>query len=177
MFNKYERPDNNKDNRNNEIISLYKSGTTKTKLSKKFNISRQRVSQIVDKYSTLSNSAIRAKVFSYCQDRCVICHTKIKLQIHHIDNNSRNNLFENLVVVCNKCHKSIHAIDRESRITKTIKVIKRKKKTKKKLSKRKHRKILKQRKPSIWDIMKQSDDYKKMIDYQNNRLWKKRYLL
>ncbi len=40
---------------------------------------------------------------------CSICNTKIKrIHIHHKDRNWKNNLLENLIILCISCHLKIH---------------------------------------------------------------------
>lgn len=44
------------------------------------------------------------------KDSCSICRElqKFTLTIHHIDHKKRNNTYENLLVLCNNCHKRYH---------------------------------------------------------------------
>lgn len=46
----------------------------------------------------------------FASDRtCCVCRTeKLKLQIHHIDENASNNHFANLAVICLHCHSDAH---------------------------------------------------------------------
>lgn len=52
------------------------------------------------------------KIKRYIKDkfnnRCVFCGNNEKIIIHHIDNNSFNNIENNLQLVCRKCHYKIH---------------------------------------------------------------------
>jgi organic radical activating enzyme len=41
---------------------------------------------------------------------CCLCGSNYNLNVHHKDGNSRNDLFENLTVVCRSCHNYIHEI-------------------------------------------------------------------
>ena len=38
---------------------------------------------------------------------CQICGTNKKLETHHLDGNKRNNVIENLIKVCRKCHMNL----------------------------------------------------------------------
>lgn len=42
-------------------------------------------------------------------NECVICGTKKKLTIHHINGSWHNNQPENLCILCECCHKAVHA--------------------------------------------------------------------
>lgn len=45
-----------------------------------------------------------------CNRTCCICTTPGKdIQVHHIDKNSANNKYENLIIVCLGCHSEIHS--------------------------------------------------------------------
>lgn len=49
------------------------------------------------------------RVLFECNRTCCICQTPGKTaQIHHIDHDSSNNDFNNLIVVCLECHSDIH---------------------------------------------------------------------
>lgn len=43
------------------------------------------------------------------RSQCVKCHSPEEPQIHHIDFNRKNNTLENLVCLCNPCHKRLHS--------------------------------------------------------------------
>lgn len=46
--------------------------------------------------------------FTHQINYCQICDKKENLHLHHIDNNIDNNLRENLVLLCEECHKYVH---------------------------------------------------------------------
>ena len=46
-------------------------------------------------------------------DLCIECRKPATL-IHHIDNNHSNNVLENLIPMCNRCHTSLHNKIRDS---------------------------------------------------------------
>lgn len=50
----------------------------------------------------------RRVAFEHYPNMCSVCGTKKKLEVHHKDKNRKNNVVENLMIVCLKCHKSIH---------------------------------------------------------------------
>ena len=41
---------------------------------------------------------------------CYFCETKKELSVHHIDQNRDNNMKENLLLLCPKCHHRLHRI-------------------------------------------------------------------
>lgn len=49
---------------------------------------------------------------------CEICKQKTNLRIHHKDRNRKNNKIENLIVVCEACHRKIHNKDKYQKIKK-----------------------------------------------------------
>jgi 6-pyruvoyltetrahydropterin/6-carboxytetrahydropterin synthase len=40
---------------------------------------------------------------------CGLCHSSENIRIHHIDENPKNNIEENLIVLCESCHRKIHS--------------------------------------------------------------------
>ena len=81
---------------------------TYTQIGEKFNISKQRVHQIMKNYKTLSASKderlLRTNLLKH---GCSLCPNK-SINIHHIDKNSNNNSENNLLPLCRKCHYGIH---------------------------------------------------------------------
>lgn len=52
---------------------------------------------------------LAAEVMFSADRTCCVCRTeKLKVQIHHIDENPSNNSFENLAVICLHCHSDAH---------------------------------------------------------------------
>ena len=39
---------------------------------------------------------------------CFICNEKTKVDIHHLDNDSKNNSLSNMSFICQNCHSLIH---------------------------------------------------------------------
>ena len=39
---------------------------------------------------------------------CSLCGSKDKLLVHHLDGNYKNNISENITIVCRGCHNKIH---------------------------------------------------------------------
>lgn len=72
-----------------------------------------------DRKSRLKNDALettcrqRKEVRSYRNENnfCELCNSNLRLEVHHIDKNPRNNHVSNLQVLCSKCHHKIHLID------------------------------------------------------------------
>jgi hypothetical protein len=40
----------------------------------------------------------------FCQECDIHCHNKVKIQCHHIDYNTTNNEYSNLITLCVPCH-------------------------------------------------------------------------
>ena len=51
---------------------------------------------------------IRLKIRINQKGMCLVCNQKKPLQLHHLNKNRDDNSFENLSMVCNKCHLEIH---------------------------------------------------------------------
>lgn len=51
---------------------------------------------------------LRRLVKEFYNNECAFCRDKNFLQIHHIDHNPENNLFENLILFCIWCHIEHH---------------------------------------------------------------------
>ena len=69
-------------------------------------VSRQRIHQIMNNYSTSYNQSKKVINLIYTKG-CTICYEKAEV-IHHKDKNSHNNNPENLLPLCRKCHTKIH---------------------------------------------------------------------
>lgn len=89
-----------------EIHKLHQEGLGYSEIASNFNISRQRVHQIITGYRTISPLKWKMKLLS---EGCKKCSGKA-MNIHHIDKNSHNNEITNLMPLCIKCHKKIHII-------------------------------------------------------------------
>ncbi len=98
---------------------LKRNGLSYGSIGKIFNISRQRVYQLVSGYITTekrNKNKIKNKelnqlfqfVFERDNNECQICKSKNELIIHHIDENWENNISNNLVCLCNNCHLNLH---------------------------------------------------------------------
>ena len=51
---------------------------------------------------------MRIKVLKRDNYECQICGDKEKLNVHHFDENKKNNTYWNLLTLCSTCHKSVH---------------------------------------------------------------------
>jgi endogenous inhibitor of DNA gyrase (YacG/DUF329 family) len=56
--------------------------------------------------------ALRPVVRERDGNKCVVCETQHKLQMHHIDLDASNQDMANLVTLCKTCHEAFHAGDR-----------------------------------------------------------------
>ena len=56
----------------------------------------------------ISATTWRRVAFEAHGNRCQVCGKTGKLDVHHKDRNQKNNVPENLMVLCRPCHKDIH---------------------------------------------------------------------
>jgi len=64
---------------------------------------RQTIRRIID----IAFKPLYISVLRYYKNSCVKCNSK-NPQIHHIDHNHENMIFENLIPLCWECHKEEH---------------------------------------------------------------------
>lgn len=91
------------------------AGYTYNEIGKEFNISRQRVDQLINDYRTIRSHA-RKNIIIAAQHYCQVCKEKKKnneLYIHRINGNPHDNNIDNLLVVCRECHKKADRKTRE----------------------------------------------------------------
>jgi len=50
------------------------------------------------------------KKFNSLKTKCSICENTKNLCIHHIDRNPKNNVLENITILCRSCHQKEHKI-------------------------------------------------------------------
>jgi hypothetical protein len=53
---------------------------------------------------------LRQKIREKQGDRCFTCGKENPTQIHHRDSDPKNNSEDNLILLCGRCHKSIHRV-------------------------------------------------------------------
>src|SRR3990172_7176391 len=93
-----------KTNRNEEVRRLNKDGVSYNDLAKKYDISVQRVHQIIKRYSTYK---YRRKGVV---EACLFCGTQNNLHRHHKNGNTHRHHRSNLVFMCEPCHKKFHKL-------------------------------------------------------------------
>lgn len=49
-----------------------------------------------------------SKYQKYMQDKCAICGSQESLEVHHINKDRANNYPDNLITLCEECHKRVH---------------------------------------------------------------------
>lgn len=54
---------------------------------------------------------------------CYFCNSNRGLGVHHIDENRKNNILDNLIILCKSCHKKIHYLLKQSKILKVNRVV------------------------------------------------------
>ena len=72
-------------------------------------VSRQRVHQILTGYET-GKTYVKLLVRNRSNKKCFICNEVMTLQVHHIDGNSKNNVEDNLVALCRRCHIKVDVL-------------------------------------------------------------------
>lgn len=71
------------------------------------NLSRQRLHQKRTGYKTIKMEK-RKELLNMLGNECKNCGTVEDVQIHHTDKDTKNNNINNLVVLCQRCHKQEH---------------------------------------------------------------------
>ena len=107
-----------------KMKQLKEKGLSYQTIGNLFNISRQRIHQII-KYPHSNSSygyeyeKMRQKAFKRDNYKCVLCNSK-KIVIHHLDGNGaskngkllktkeQDNNLNNLITLCQSCHTRIH---------------------------------------------------------------------
>lgn len=52
---------------------------------------------------------VRTLVLERDRSACAVCSSERNVHVHHIDHNPLNNRWRNLVCLCSKCHRGLHA--------------------------------------------------------------------
>lgn len=122
--------DNTPNPNKQKIIELRKQGLSYGSIAKLVKLSRARVHQIYNDYSSPANNRkyndIKEIILLRDSYKCQwkeLCKKKVvnkkDLIVHHIDFNDKNNRQNNLITLCKFCHSSFHfkqvAKDRKKR--------------------------------------------------------------
>jgi len=91
------------------ILRLKYKGFSYRDIGKIFDISHQRVEQIINNRKLNNKVKKRIKILERDNYECQFCFDKNDIQIHHIDRNRKNNKPTNLIVLCRECHRKLHA--------------------------------------------------------------------
>lgn len=108
-----------------EIRHLKNSGLSYSEIARSLNVSRQCIWIRLNKYSSSAckNNIIKLKYKNLKKNSD--CEMKIKcngfnfiedLVIHHKDFNEKNDCYNNLSVLCKKCHSYFHALNKTDKI-------------------------------------------------------------
>ena len=87
------------------IKRLYKEDMNMSEIARKFNVSPQRIQQIVKNYTSFTNHNFsyvnypNLRLFNGCRE----CGGRVEI-IHYKNHNPNNNNEKNLVPLCKKCH-------------------------------------------------------------------------
>lgn len=105
-----------------EIIAEFNAGIKQADLGRKYNLSRARIGQIVHGYKTIKIKKLKYHVFIRDKNQCTLKEKckgqKLELNIHHLDQNSKNNNIDNLITLCDKCHAFVHSLLHEKELKK-----------------------------------------------------------
>lgn len=85
----------------NLVIELRNKRYTMVRIGEIFGVSKQRIHQILNDYSTWNNK--KNELEKYCET----CGEPAE-ERHHIDKNPKNNHPNNIMSLCKKCHGIIH---------------------------------------------------------------------
>ena len=105
-----------KTDRNRRMTSLREKGFSYGAIGKVFNISRQRVHQLLSGYVKLQTGnnkfvgwykKIHQSVLWRDNHTCQKCGRRGEL-VHHLDSNDTHNNPTNLITLCRKCHLGLH---------------------------------------------------------------------
>ena len=67
-------------------------------------------SDLLQEQTSPFNMKFEDRVYGETDDACAICGLRgiSVLTVHHIDGNSRNNVYDNVIVLCHNCHHRYH---------------------------------------------------------------------
>jgi len=71
--------------------------------------SRQCASKVCKNKKLTNKNNYRDKIRNKYGNQCAICNSFESLRVHHLDENHRNNTEENLILLCESCHRKIHS--------------------------------------------------------------------
>ena len=95
--------------RKQKLIELRNKGYSYTQIGRLFDISSQRVHQILSGYKNNQElSLVRQGIFERDKFQCQKCEATNDLLLHHLDKNNKNNNPRNLITLCGKCHLNLH---------------------------------------------------------------------
>ena len=89
-----------------KALKLFRSGKKQIEIARFLGVYKQRIHQIVKRYKP--DTSMVGLILERDDYMCVMCGSVKKLNIHHIDKNSKNNSIRNLVTLCHKCHMFAH---------------------------------------------------------------------
>lgn len=114
--------------KNSEILALYKGGLGYSEIATRFNISRQRVYQIIRNSAPENWSKVSAFIKVRDRNVCGNCRAYFRefsdLVVHHIDQDPTNNHAKNLISLCVLCHSRFHLTKNLDRIPEDAKLVK-----------------------------------------------------
>lgn len=90
----------------NRIKELREQNYTLQEIANKFDVTRQRISQIFKDYLSLKPK-MRQDILDFWQNKCGDCGSKMNLEVHHINGDRRDNRMGNVIALCKNCHLEI----------------------------------------------------------------------
>lgn len=105
----------------NKIKEFVAQGKSQTEVARLFNLSRQRINQIIKNEkkpiteTTRDNILIRDKYTCQFGFKCLPHRKQPNLVVHHIDIDRNNNYQNNLITLCRECHVYFHKLNNEDK--------------------------------------------------------------
>lgn len=94
-------------NKRKDILNVYRKIKSYAATGRVFNLSRQRIHQIVSNYHNFGRHNRKDK-YKKIPEKCVICKKLPPKLLHHKDFNNANDDVKNLQPVCPSCHSLLH---------------------------------------------------------------------
>lgn len=101
-----------KEERNNKIFTLRKEGMTYIQIGRIFDISKERVGNILNGYKKVK-PYYRSLIIRRDNGKCLDCGSKENLEVHHKDTKIKSRRGSNLVTLCRKHHILADVLNRK----------------------------------------------------------------
>lgn len=92
---------------------MRKRKRTYKEIAESLGMTKQRVHQIYKNHKPTPQSLV-IEIRIRDGEQCRICHSKRKLEVHHVNGVKKDNSKTNLVTLCRKCHIRVEKNDRKT---------------------------------------------------------------